>query len=171
MVTLFHQVCRPIGRPETQGAFLFGLRLMAIDGTVEEVPDTPENAAVFGRHTGGRGASAFPLVRGVYLCECGTHAIVDAGFWPYHTGERVGEFQMTAPDQPNQLYDRLLRDIAATRLPERLLSVNPRGVKRKMSKFLVKRPEHYHWPQPSKPFRQAVALIRRVLGLNAMPFK
>ena len=66
---------------------------------------------------------------------------------------------MTAPDQLSQLYDRMLRDIAATRLPERRLRINPRVVKRKMSKFLVKRPEHYNWPQPSKSFRQAVALI------------
>lgn len=80
LVALFHRVCRPMATERTCGAFLFGLRLMAIDGTVEDVPDTPENAAVFGRHHGDRGDSAFPQVRGVYLVECGTHAIVDAGF-------------------------------------------------------------------------------------------
>ncbi|MCB9107472.1 MAG: hypothetical protein H6633_24925 [Anaerolineales bacterium] len=47
---------------------------MALDGTIEEVPDTPANAAAFGRHQGARGPSAFPLVKGVYLVECGTHA-------------------------------------------------------------------------------------------------
>ena len=46
LVALFHRVCRPLATPETVGAFLFGLRLMAIDGTTEDVPDTPENAAV-----------------------------------------------------------------------------------------------------------------------------
>jgi hypothetical protein len=61
---------------------LFGLRLMAIDGTTEDVPDTLANSRAFGRHRGGRGIGAFPQVRGVYLIECGTHAIVDAGFWP-----------------------------------------------------------------------------------------
>jgi hypothetical protein len=90
LVALFHQVCRPLATAQTKGAFLFGLRLMAIDGTTEDVPDTPANAAVFGRHHSQRGASAFPQVRGVYLTECGTHAIVDAGFWPCHTSERVG---------------------------------------------------------------------------------
>jgi hypothetical protein len=94
LVNLFHRVCRPMATPETPGAFLFGLRLMAIDGTVEDVPDTPANVAVFGRHHGDRGDSAFPQLQGVYLVECGTHAIVDAGFWPCHTSERVGGFRM-----------------------------------------------------------------------------
>jgi hypothetical protein len=354
LVALFHRVCRPMATERTRGAFLFGLRLMAIDGTVEDVPDTPENAAVFGRHHGDRGDSAFPQVRGVYLVECGTHAIVDAGFWPCRISERVGgfrmlrsvepgmlvmwdrglhdydmiaavrrrgahvlsrlpsnikpkrvrrlpdgsylaylypsdynrrkrgqrllvriieytltdpalpgygevhrlittlldhkaypaldlvcayherweselvidemdthqrlgggtlrslkpvgviqelyglliahyairslmheaalqagvdpdrlsfvhalrvihdaipEFQMTVPDQLPQLYARLLRDVADGRLPPRRLRSNPRVVKRKMSKFRLKRPEHSHWPQPTYPFRQAVALI------------
>jgi hypothetical protein len=30
----------------------------------------------------------------VYLVECGTHAIVDAGFWPGQTSERVGGFRL-----------------------------------------------------------------------------
>jgi len=37
MVKLFHEVCRPIATEETPGAFLFGLRLVAIDGTSEDV--------------------------------------------------------------------------------------------------------------------------------------
>ncbi len=35
--------------PDTPGACLFGRRLMAIDGAVEDIPDTPENAAAFER--------------------------------------------------------------------------------------------------------------------------
>ena len=46
----------------------------ALDGTVEAVPDTPANAAVFGRHPGTRGDAAFPQLQAVYLAECGTHA-------------------------------------------------------------------------------------------------
>lgn len=354
MASLFHQVCRPIATPETKGAFLFGLRLMAIDGSSETIPDTPANAAVFGRHHSDRGAAAYPQVQCVYLAECGTHVMVDAGFWPIHTSERVGghrllrsitadmlvmwdrgfhdydmivgvqarqaqvlgrlpahvkpqrlrtladgsylaylypsdyqrrkrgerclvriieykltdpaladvnevhrlvttlldpvryplldlvcafherweieialdemathqrlsqrtlrslkpvgviqelyglliahfvirflmheaalqvgidpdrlsfvhalevikeaipEFQMVAEDQRESLYQRLLRDIARGRLPERRNRVNPRVVKRKMSSFLKKRPEHYAWPQPQKSFRDAVAVI------------
>lgn len=90
LAVLFKRVCRPLATPATVGAFAFGLRLVAIDGTVETMPDTPTNEAYFGRQKGARGDSAFPQVQCVYLCECGTHAIFDAGFWPYHTSERVG---------------------------------------------------------------------------------
>jgi len=354
LVNLFRRVCRPLATPETPGAFMFGLRLMAIDGTVEDVADTPANGKAFGRHTGARGESAFPQLQGVYLAECGTHAIVDAGFWPCHTSERKGgfrmlrsveegmllmwdrgfhdfemlvqarkrgahvlgrlpahvkptrirtladgsylaylypteyqrrkageqllvrivaytildpalpgygevhrlvttlldpglapalelawayherweieividevdthqrlagrplrslkpvgviqelyglliahyairflmhaaalqagidpdrvsfvhalnvihgaipEFQMTTPEQLPQLYARLLRDIVDRLLPERRLRSNPRVVKRKMSKFHLKRAQHHAWPQPTLPFHQAVAVI------------
>jgi hypothetical protein len=57
VVELYRRVCLPMATENTPGAFLFGRRLMAIDGTVEEVPDTPENAQVFGRH---HGAGALP---------------------------------------------------------------------------------------------------------------
>ena len=93
-VALFHRVCQPMATAATPGAFLCGLRLMAIDGSTEDVPDTLANGYVFGRHTGPRGASAFPQVQGVYLLECGTHAIVDAGFWPCHTSERLGGLRL-----------------------------------------------------------------------------
>lgn len=90
IVELFHRVCKPMATRATHGAFLFGLRLMAIDGTTEDVPDTAENAKVFGRHTAGeRGDGAFPQVKAVYLAECGTHIITDAGFWPCRTSERT----------------------------------------------------------------------------------
>jgi hypothetical protein len=94
VVALFKQVCQPLATPDTRGAFVFGLRAMALDGTTEDVPDTPANAAAFGRHTSARGASAFPQVQGVYLVECGTHVVVDAGFWPCHTSERKGGFRV-----------------------------------------------------------------------------
>ena len=73
--------------------------------------------------------------------------------------EAISEFQMTAPELLPHLYQRMLRDIAAGRLPKRRLRTNPRVVKRKMSKFHLKRPEHYHWPQPTRSFREAVLLI------------
>jgi hypothetical protein len=354
VMALYERLARPIATPRTRGAFRFGLRLMAIDGTVEDVPDTEANAAAFGRQHGSRGDSAFPQVQGVYLVECGTHAIVDATFGPYGSSERDGahallrsvsadmlvlwdrglheydllaavrqrgahalsrlpapvkpewvaslpdgstlaylrpsdpqrraqgarllvrviaytltdpalpgygqthrlvttlldprvapavdlvclyherweselvvdetdthqrlagrplrshkpegvlqelyallsahfairvlmheaalqagidpdrlsfvhavrvlheaipEFQMVAPPERPRLYARLLHDIAAGRLPVRRLRSNPRVVKRKMSNFRLKRPEHRHWPQPAQPFRESIALI------------
>jgi len=112
LVALFHEVCQPLATETTPGAFLFGLRLMAIDGTVEDVADTPANAAVFGRHHGARGDSAFPQVQGVYLVECGTHAVVDAGFWPCRTSERQGGFRLLRSVGPGMLvmWDRGFHD-------------------------------------------------------------
>jgi len=94
VVALFHHVCRPLATPQTRGAFLCGLRLMALDGTTEDVPDSPANVRAFGRQHGDRGDSAFPQVQGVYLSECGTHAVVDAGFWPCRVAERVGALRL-----------------------------------------------------------------------------
>jgi Insertion element 4 transposase N-terminal/Transposase DDE domain len=114
LAALFQHLCCPIATPETPGAFLFGLRLMAIDGTVENLPDTPHNVAVFGRWGTDRGAGAFPQVQSVYLCECGTHAIVDAGFWPCHTSERVGAKRLLRSVGPGMLvmWDRGLHSYA-----------------------------------------------------------
>ncbi len=103
LVVLFHRVCRPMAEGTTPGAFLFGLRLMAIDGTTEDVPDTPENARAFGRPSTKRGEGAFPQVQGVYLIECGTHAIVDAGFWPCRTSERRGGVRLLRSVGPGML--------------------------------------------------------------------
>ncbi len=356
LVELFHRVCQPMATGQTPGAFLFGLRLMAFDATNEDLPDTPENARVFGRPGGNRGDGAFPQAKGFYLTECGTHAVVDAGFWPCRTGEdscarrllrsltggmllmwdtglhsfdlaqatlakgahflgrvpsnvkfkpiwrlsdgsylaylypsdyqrrkrgehllvrvveytltdpalpgcgeihrlmtslldpdhcpaiemicayherweielavdemdthqklaqhplrskkpvgviqelyglliahyvvrhtmheaalqarldpdrlsftkalslicdAISEFQMAVPEQHSLLYRRLLKDIARHRLPARDNRSNPRVVKRKMSNFRLKRAEHRHWPQPSVPFREAVAVSHR----------
>jgi hypothetical protein len=94
LVALFHQLCQPLATSQTRGAFLFGLRLMAIDGVVEDLPDTPANATYFGRHTSARGNGAFPQLQGVLLAECGTHVIIDCGFWPCHTSERKGGFRV-----------------------------------------------------------------------------
>ncbi len=90
MERLFKAVCRPLAMPTTQGAFTYGLRLVALDGSVDEVPDSQANSAYFGRASAVRGESAFPQVQCVYLCECGTHAIFDAAFWPYAVSERRG---------------------------------------------------------------------------------
>ena len=109
---LFKRVCRPLATPETQGAFAFEMRMVAIDGTSETMPDTPENAAYFGRQSGSRGDSAFPQVRCVYMCECGTHAIFDAGFWPYSTSERVGGHRLLRSVEAGMLvmWDRGFHD-------------------------------------------------------------
>jgi hypothetical protein len=71
---LFAEVVRPLPTSKTKGAWYRGWRLVALDGTTLDVPDTPANVAAFGRPTGGRGQGSFPQVRLVGLVECGTHA-------------------------------------------------------------------------------------------------
>jgi hypothetical protein len=135
MVALFHQVCQPLAKEQTRGAFLFGLRAMALDGTTEDLPDTEANAAYFGRHTSARGEGAFPQTQGVYLVECGTHAVVDAGFWPCHTSERVGGFRVLRSVRRGMLvlWDRGFHDfdmiVVVRKRGAHVLSRLPSGVK------------------------------------------
>jgi hypothetical protein len=89
LVALFHQACRPLATPATPGGFRFGYRLMALDGTAFDLPDTPANVAVFGRRPTSRGHSAWPQVQVVGLCECATHALCDAGVWRYDADEEA----------------------------------------------------------------------------------
>jgi hypothetical protein len=84
---LFRQVCRPLASEQTPGAFAFGFRLMAIDSTLEDVADTPANAAFFGRLHSDATASPYPQARCLYLAEVGTHALVDALFAPCRISE------------------------------------------------------------------------------------
>src|SRR6266446_10578732 len=60
MRLLAEQVIRLQGRPETPGAFYRGMRTMALDGFVVDVPDTPATARAFGRPRSGRAPGAFP---------------------------------------------------------------------------------------------------------------
>ena len=84
---LFGAVACPIATARTGGAFLGGLRLMAIDGTTIDVADTPENERAFGRPTTGRGVGACPQIRVLALIETGTHVLCDAVIRPFGSGE------------------------------------------------------------------------------------
>ena len=86
----FDRACVPMAIESTSGAFYRGLRLMAIDGTNLDVPDTAANDEEFGRPTAARGEGcAFPQVRMVGLGECGTHALCGIAIGPYETGENT----------------------------------------------------------------------------------
>ena len=100
---LFTTICRPMATTTTADAFRWGMRLMAIDGTTEEVPDTPANSAAFGRASGSRGDGSFPQLQLVYLCEVGTHAIVDVVWGPYADSERVGGVTLLRSVEPGML--------------------------------------------------------------------
>jgi hypothetical protein len=86
---VFDLVVRPLATPQTPGAFYHGMRLVGIDGTVLDVPDTPANDAHFGRSSNGEGDGAFPQVRKVSLVELGTHVELAIAVGGYHDSEQV----------------------------------------------------------------------------------
>lgn len=86
---LFRSVAGPVGPVGASRVFWRGRRLVSLDGTSLEVPDSDDNAAAFGRPTGKDDWSgAFPQITLVALAECGTRALIDAAFEGYHTGEQ-----------------------------------------------------------------------------------
>ncbi len=84
---LHARVVRPLATPETPGTFYRGLRLVGIDGTVLDVPDSKANA-VFGRASGGRGDGPFPQVRKVSVMEVGTHVELAIRMGGWHDSEQ-----------------------------------------------------------------------------------
>jgi hypothetical protein len=85
---LFERVAVPVAGRGTKGAWLGSRRLMAIDGFILDIPETPDNTKEFGRLEDGPKASAFPQVRVLALEECGSHAVTAASFGPCRVDER-----------------------------------------------------------------------------------
>ncbi|MBV8882506.1 MAG: IS4 family transposase [Chroococcidiopsidaceae cyanobacterium CP_BM_RX_35] len=115
MSQLFAQIARPMATCETPGAFLGGLRVMAVEGTVLDVPDSQANARVFGYPASRPGTrAAFPKVRLVLLVEAGTHLTVDALICPYGLGERVRAWRLLRSVREGMLlmWDRGLHSYA-----------------------------------------------------------
>lgn len=101
MSEVFEGVAQPVATRSTQGAWLRGWRLLAIDGFEVDVPDTDANAAEFGYAGSGENRSAFPKARVVALAECATHVFVAAEVDAWAVGEK---------SLANRLYLRLRRD-------------------------------------------------------------
>jgi hypothetical protein len=100
---LFHRAAVPVAGLGTTGAWLRGRRLMALDGTSFDVPDTSANVAAFGKMGSGPKVSAFPKLQVVSLSECGTHAQVAAAMGSCRTGERELAAQLTGPVDEDML--------------------------------------------------------------------
>ena len=72
LVELHRLVVKPLATEQTPGAFYRGMRKVAFDGTVVDVPDCLAHQHL-GRSSGSRGAGPFPQLRKVSLVELGTH--------------------------------------------------------------------------------------------------
>ena len=74
--------------PGPAGARWRGLLVVAIDGTIMTVADSPANLAVYSKHQCGRnGDSGYPMLRLLALVSCGTRTVIDAVFRPVSAGE------------------------------------------------------------------------------------
>ena len=88
LAELVRRCCAPLADPHTHpGAFYRGLRLVGIDGSTFELPDSPDNDQTFGRPGGRLGRAGYPQARCVVLAECATHAILGANLGEYRSGE------------------------------------------------------------------------------------
>src|SRR5674476_1204456 len=86
---LFEAVAVPLAKPGTPGAWLRGWRVMAIDGVMIDVPDTPTNLAYYDKPQGGT-RRPFPQVRAV-------------GLGTIHQGERALAGKLTSTIGPDML--------------------------------------------------------------------
>jgi transposase IS4-like protein/DDE family transposase len=86
---LYAAVARPLAQPDTPGAWYRGWRLVSLDGTTIDLPDTPALDEQYGRPGAASGASGFPQLRLVTLLETGTRAAIAVAFDRYRVGEAV----------------------------------------------------------------------------------
>ncbi len=87
MERLHDELVKPIATEKTHGAWYRRWRVVSIDGTSLDVPDTKENQAYFGRPGAARGRAAFPQLRLVSLVENGTHVLFGSQMGSCRTGE------------------------------------------------------------------------------------
>jgi hypothetical protein len=86
---LFDHVAGPVAADGAAGVFCCGLRVISMDGSTCDLPDSEENAAFFGRPSTASRDGAFAQARWVAAAESGTGALTGASFGPYRTGEQT----------------------------------------------------------------------------------
>jgi len=119
---LFDAVAGPVGADDAAGVFCCGLRVVSMDGSSTDVPDTKDNDEYFGRPSNATRAGAFPQVRWLAAAESGTGALLGATFGPYTVGEQTLARDLLAALGPDMLVlcDRnflshaLARDVLGT---------------------------------------------------------
>ncbi len=101
---LMRQCCQLIAQPASMPSAFFGrYRLMAIDGTIFNTPDTQANTAAFGRSSNQYGPGAYPQVRCVLLAECGSHGAVGLEIDRYDVSEVHGAHRLLEQMGPQML--------------------------------------------------------------------
>ena len=86
---LFEQVTGPIGDDEAPGVSCCGHRVVSIDGSTSDVPDSAANDEHFGRPSNQTRDGAFPQVRWLAAAESGTGSLLGASLGPYRDSEQA----------------------------------------------------------------------------------
>ena len=101
---IMRERCQVIAQPSSMRSAFFGrYRLMAIDGTVFNTPDTKANALAFGRSSNQYGPGAYPQVRCVFLAECGSYTVVGLEIDGYTVSEVHGAHRLLSQVGRNML--------------------------------------------------------------------
>jgi Insertion element 4 transposase N-terminal/Transposase DDE domain len=86
---LFEQVAGPIGDAGAPEVFCCGHRVVSIDGSTSDVPDSTANDEHFGRPSNQARDGAFPQVRWLAAAESGTGSLLGASLGPYRDSEQA----------------------------------------------------------------------------------
>lgn len=99
---LYETLAQPIAQEQTRGAFYRLWRLVSLDGSTLDLPDSEDNETAFGRPGASRGQSGFPQLRFVTLVENGTHILF---------GARVGGYRESEVQLAQEVLDQLQPDM------------------------------------------------------------
>src|SRR5947209_2386564 len=91
---LFEQGTHVLCEQQTPGAWYRGHRLMALGGSLFNLPDTEANEQAFGRSSNQYGKGAYPQARAVFLTECGSHGTVGLHLGDHDEAEIHGAYAL-----------------------------------------------------------------------------
>lgn len=119
---LFDLLRGPAAGIGTAGVWWRGLLVVALDGTILTVPDTPAVLTRFSKQAGNHGGTGYPQVRLLALVACGTRTLIDAVFGPTTAGETTYAPRLLPSLRPGMILladrnfaaQKLVADIAAT---------------------------------------------------------
>src|SRR6266576_987883 len=86
---LFEEVAGPVGDEQDPGVSCCGLRVVSMDGSTSDVPDSEPNDEHFGRPSNQSRDGAFAQVRWLAAAESGTGSLLGASLGPYRDSEQA----------------------------------------------------------------------------------
>jgi len=134
---LFDHVAGPVAAGGAPGVFCCGLRVISMDGSTTDMPDSAENGAFFGRPSTAGRDGAFPQVRWVTAAESGTGALTGASFGRYGTGEQTLALDLLPSFGPGMLV-LADRNFLSWSLARAVLATGPHILWRASASFTLK---------------------------------